>query len=63
MKDNALKKGLGFGISSAVIATLAIIVGLHNEGILKTISLHIMLAIIVISASHAIGLLIGNKYS
>jgi len=27
--ENALKKGLGFGVSSAVIATLAIIVGMH----------------------------------
>lgn len=156
--QNALKKGLGFGISSAVIATLAIIVGLHagtnlknaviaavmviafadsladalavrlseagnkdatnseawlttftaflskltfalsflipiflfnlhvaiwldiiygfivlvvysynlavtrKESIFKTISFHVLLAIIVISASHAIGLLIDNHF-
>lgn len=32
---SALKKGLGFGISSAVIATLAIIVGIHASTNLK----------------------------
>lgn len=34
-----------------------------NEGALKTISLHIMLAIVVISASHAIGLIINSRFS
>jgi len=33
--DNAIKKGLGFGLSSAVIATLAIIVGMHAGTDLK----------------------------
>jgi hypothetical protein len=33
-----------------------------NKGILKTISLHILLAIVVIAASHGIGTLIGNLY-
>lgn len=33
--NNALKKGLGFGLSSAVIATLAIIVGMHAGTNLK----------------------------
>jgi len=33
--NNALKKGLGFGLSSAVIATLAIIVGMHAGTDLK----------------------------
>jgi len=157
--NNALKKGLGFGLSSAVIATLAIIVGMHagtdlkhavisavlviafadsladslavyfsekenkdnstkevilttitaflsklvfaltflipiflfnlhlaiwidivyglivltiysfnlakstNKGILETITLHILLAAVVITASHGIGLLINSLYS
>ncbi len=33
--NDALKKGLGFGLSSAVIATLAIIVGMHAGTNLK----------------------------
>lgn len=155
--NNALKKGLGFGLSSAVIATLAIIVGMHagtglkhavvsavlviafadsladslavyfsekeqnsekevlittatafvtklvfaltflipiflfdlhlaiwidiiygaiiliiysfnlakstNKGVLKTITLHMLLAIVVIAASHGIGFLINILYS
>lgn len=33
-----------------------------NKGIFQTISLHILLAIVVIAASHSIGTLIGNLY-
>jgi len=44
MKE-AFKKGIGFGVSSAVIATLAIIVGLHAGTNLKNAVISAVLVI------------------
>lgn len=46
MIQDAIKKGLGFGISSAIITTLGIIVGIHSGTDLK----HAVIAAILIIA-------------
>ena len=62
MKDS-LRTGISFGLTSAVITTLGLMVGLHSGTHSKIVGEHLMIAIVVIGITHWVGDWIGKLNS